>query len=121
MESVSDARDKTTYEGTFVGNFPALSVDRDGRTAALSDCSSLFTLGRGSLKPTSVVNLTGEKGAGFDTEGLFVDRDGTRLVTPCPEPCDVALRQPGRGRGTRPETSPTPERERARPGIVAEG
>lgn len=86
IASYSDALDKTTYAGTFVGNLSALAVDRDGQIAALSDRSSLFTLDRQTLKPTSVVNLADEKGAGLDSEGLVVDRDGTRLVTSETEP-----------------------------------
>lgn len=86
ITSYSDALDKTTYDGTFVGNLSALAVDRDGRIAALSDRSSLFTLDRETLKPTSVVNLVDEKGAALDSEGLAVDGDGTRLVTSETEP-----------------------------------
>ncbi|MFE2969445.1 esterase-like activity of phytase family protein [Streptomyces sp. NPDC059340] len=86
ITSYSDALDKTTYDGTFVGNLSALAVDRDGEIAALSDRSSLFTLDRETLKPTSVVNLVDEKGAALDSEGLAVDRDGTRLVTSETEP-----------------------------------
>ncbi|MFF3578207.1 esterase-like activity of phytase family protein [Streptomyces mirabilis] len=86
ITSYSDALDKTTYDGTFVGNLSALAVDRGGRIAALSDRSSLFTLDRETLKPTSVVNLVDEKGAALDSEGLAVDRDGTRLVTSETEP-----------------------------------
>lgn len=86
ITSYSDALDKTTYDGTFVGNLSALAVDRDGRIAALSDRSSLFTLDRETLKPTSVVNLVDEKGAALDSEGLAVDYDGTRLVTSETEP-----------------------------------
>ncbi|WP_405882258.1 esterase-like activity of phytase family protein [Streptomyces sp. NBC_01384] len=98
IESYSDALDKTTYDNTFVGNLSALAVDRDGRIAALSDRSSLFTLDRKTLKPTSVVNLTDEKGAALDSEGLVVDLPhsrlrssggtptGTRLVTSETEP-----------------------------------
>ncbi|MGW4788190.1 esterase-like activity of phytase family protein [Streptomyces sp. NPDC004230] len=86
VESFSDALDKQTYEGTFVGNFSALAVDRDGQIAALSDRSSLFTLRRGSLRPTSVVGLADDKGAALDSEGLVVDRDGTRLVSSETEP-----------------------------------
>lgn len=82
----SDALDKTTYDGTSVGNLSALSVDRDGRIAALSDRSSLFTLDRTTFRPTSVVKLADEKGAELDSEGLAVDRDGTRLVTSETEP-----------------------------------
>ncbi|MFG2856784.1 esterase-like activity of phytase family protein [Streptomyces mirabilis] len=86
ITSYSDALDKTTYDGTFVGNLSALAVDRGGRIAALSDRSSLFTLDRETLKPTSVVNLVDEKGAALDSEGLAVDGDGTRLVTSETEP-----------------------------------
>lgn len=86
ITSYSDALDKTTYDGTFVGNLSALAVDRGGRIAALSDRSSLFTLDRRTAKPTSVVNLADEKGAALDSEGLAVDRDGTRLVTSETEP-----------------------------------
>ncbi|MCX4434043.1 esterase-like activity of phytase family protein [Streptomyces mirabilis] len=86
ITSYSDALDKTTYDGTFVGNLSALAVDRGGRIAALSDRSSLFTLDRETLKPTSVVNLVDEKGAALDSEGLAVDYDGTRLVTSETEP-----------------------------------
>lgn len=82
----SDALDKTTYDGTFVGNLSALAVDRDGDLAALSDRSSLFTLDRRTLSPTSVVPLADETGAALDSEGLVVDRDGTRLVTSETEP-----------------------------------
>lgn len=86
ITSYSDALDKTTYDGTFVGNLSALAVDRGGRIAALSDRSSLFTLDRETLKPTSVVNLVDEKGAALDSEGLAVDYDGTRLVSSETEP-----------------------------------
>ncbi|MFF4135131.1 esterase-like activity of phytase family protein [Streptomyces mirabilis] len=98
ITSYSDVLDKTTYDGTFVGNLSALAVDRGGRIAALSDRSSLFTLDRETLKPTSVVNLVDEKGAALDSEGLAVDLPhsrlrssggtptGTRLVTSETEP-----------------------------------
>ncbi|MFJ8936251.1 esterase-like activity of phytase family protein [Streptomyces sp. NPDC102365] len=86
IERFSDALDKTTYEGTFVGNFSALAVDRDGAIAALSDRSSLFTLDPKSLRPRSVVPLADESGAALDSEGLVVDRDGTRLVSSETEP-----------------------------------
>ncbi|MFJ7900543.1 esterase-like activity of phytase family protein [Streptomyces sp. NPDC096198] len=86
LAGFSDTLDKTTYEGAFVGNLSALSVDRDGGIAALSDRSSLFTLDRRTFAPTSVVNLADEKGTPLDSEGLVVDRDGTRLVTSETEP-----------------------------------
>ncbi|QQM43199.1 esterase-like activity of phytase family protein [Streptomyces liliifuscus] len=86
IESFSDGLDKTTYEGTFVGNFSALAVDRDGRIAAVSDRSALFTLDRRTLRPASVVPLADETGAALDSEGLAVDRDGTRLIASETEP-----------------------------------
>ncbi|WP_055528944.1 esterase-like activity of phytase family protein [Streptomyces graminilatus] len=86
IDRFSDALDKTTYDGTFVGNFSALAVGRDGTLAALSDRSSLFTLDPGTLAPTSVVPLADESGAPLDSEGLAVDRDGTRLVSSETEP-----------------------------------
>ncbi|UIX33956.1 esterase-like activity of phytase family protein [Streptomyces sp. GQFP] len=86
IDRFSDALDKTTYDGTFVGNFSALAVDRNGDLAALSDRSSLFALDRRTLSPTSVVPLADETGAALDSEGLVVDRDGTRLVSSETEP-----------------------------------
>lgn len=81
VEGFSDALDKTTYEGTYVGNFSALAVDRDGSLAAVSDRSALFTLDRRTLRPTGVVPLADRGGAALDAEGLVVDRDGTRLIS----------------------------------------
>ncbi|NUP82839.1 MAG: esterase-like activity of phytase family protein [Nonomuraea sp.] len=86
IDRFSDALDKTTYQGTFVGNFSALAVDRDGSLAALEDRSSLFGLDARTLQPTGVVQLADEKGAALDSEGLVVDRDGTRLITSETEP-----------------------------------
>ncbi|MFF8993058.1 esterase-like activity of phytase family protein [Streptomyces sp. NPDC014983] len=86
LSRFSDALDKTTYDGTFVGNFSALAVDRDGSLAALEDRSSLFDLDAKTLAPRSAVHLADEKGADLDSEGLVIDRDGTRLVTSEVEP-----------------------------------
>lgn len=86
IDRFSDALDKTTYDGTFVGNFSALAVDRDGSLAALEDRSSLFSLAPRTLQPRSAVHLADEKGADLDSEGLVIDRDGTRLVTSETEP-----------------------------------
>jgi hypothetical protein len=86
IEGFSDALDKTAYQGTFVGNLSALAVDRDGSVAALSDRSSLFSLDAKTLQPKGVVPLADENGAALDSEGLVVDRDGTRLVTSETEP-----------------------------------
>lgn len=86
VDRFSDALDKTTYEGTFVGNFSALAVDRDGSLAALSDRSALFRLDARTLTPKAVVPLTDESGAVLDSEGLVVAGDGTRLVSSETEP-----------------------------------
>ncbi|MFF4058301.1 esterase-like activity of phytase family protein [Streptomyces sp. NPDC001668] len=86
LDRFSDALDKTTYDGTFVGNFSALALDRDGSLAALSDRSALFGLDARTLAPTSVVPLADEQGAALDSEGLVIDRDGTRLITSETEP-----------------------------------
>ncbi|MGP4012819.1 esterase-like activity of phytase family protein [Streptomyces sp. 4N124] len=86
IQGFSDALDKTTYQGTYVGNFSALAVDRNGDLAALSDRSSLFTLDRRTLQPKSVVQLADESGAALDSEGLVVQRDGTRLISSETEP-----------------------------------
>ncbi|MEU9354140.1 esterase-like activity of phytase family protein [Streptomyces griseoloalbus] len=86
LDGFSDALDKTTYDGTYVGNFSALAVDRDGSLAALSDRSALFRLDAGSLQPEGVVPLADENGGALDSEGLVVDRDGTRLIGSETEP-----------------------------------
>lgn len=84
--SFSDALDKTTFDGTFVGNLSALSVDGDGNIAALSDRSALFTLDERTKQPAGVVPLADENGQPLDSEGLAIDRDGTRLITSEVEP-----------------------------------
>ncbi|MGW2828159.1 esterase-like activity of phytase family protein [Streptomyces sp. NPDC001286] len=86
LDRFSDALDKTTYDGTFVGNFSALAVDRDGSIAALEDRSSLIDLDARTLAPKRVVALADENGAALDSEGLVIDRDGTRLITSETEP-----------------------------------
>ncbi|MEU6144291.1 esterase-like activity of phytase family protein [Streptomyces sp. NPDC047081] len=86
IDRFSDALDKTTYDGTFVGNFSALAVDKDGSLAALEDRSSLFDLDAKTLAPKRVVPLADENGAALDSEGLVIDRDGTRLITSETEP-----------------------------------
>ncbi|MDH6215883.1 esterase-like activity of phytase family protein [Streptomyces pseudovenezuelae] len=86
LDRFSDALDKTTYQGTFVGNLSALAVDRDGSLTALSDRSSLFDLNAKTLAPKKVVQLADENGAALDSESLVIDRDGTRLITSEVEP-----------------------------------
>jgi hypothetical protein len=86
IDRFSDTLDKTTYDGTFVGNFSALAVDKDGSLAALEDRSSLFDLDAKTLQPKSAVHLADENGADLDSEGLVIDGDGTRLITSETEP-----------------------------------
>ncbi|MFD0315162.1 esterase-like activity of phytase family protein [Streptomyces flavalbus] len=81
IRGFSDALDKTTYDGTDVGNLSALATDRDGTLAALSDRSALFTLDARTLQPRRVVKLTDEAGGALDSEGLVVDRDGSYLIS----------------------------------------
>ncbi|WP_416982850.1 esterase-like activity of phytase family protein [Streptomyces sp. T028] len=86
IDRFSDILDKTTYDGTFVGNFSALALDRDGSLAALSDRSALFGLDARTLAPRKAVPLADENGAALDSEGLVIDQDGTRLITSETEP-----------------------------------
>jgi hypothetical protein len=111
IEGFSDALDKTTYEGTFVGNFSALAVDRDGSLAAVSDRSALFSLDRDTLAPRAVVPLADEQGRALDSEGLAVDRDGSYLVSSETEP---AVRRHSRD-GAILDTLPVPDALRVAP------
>lgn len=61
-------------------------MDKDGSIAALEDRSSLFDLNAKTLQPQRVVPLADENGAALDSEGLAIDRDGTRLITSETEP-----------------------------------
>ncbi len=61
-------------------------MDKDGSIAALEDRSSLFDLDAKTLQPKRVVPLADENGAALDSEGLVIDRDGTRLITSETEP-----------------------------------
>jgi hypothetical protein len=96
LDRFSDALDKTTYDGTFVGNLSALAVDQDGSLAALSDRSALFGLNARTLAPQSVVPLADENGTALDSEGLVIDRDGTRLITSETEPSVRRYAEDGR-------------------------
>lgn len=86
VDRFSDALDKTTYDGAYVGNLSALAGDRHRTVAALSDRSALFRLDARTLRPEGVVQLADENGAALDSEGLVVDRDGTYLVSSETEP-----------------------------------
>lgn len=86
IDSFTDALDKTTFDNTFVGNLSALTVDPNGQIDALSDRSSLFSLDPRTFQPTGVVGLADENNQPLDSEGLTVDKDGTRLITSETEP-----------------------------------
>ncbi|MEV8125282.1 esterase-like activity of phytase family protein [Streptomyces sp. NPDC085944] len=79
LAGFSDVLDKTTYDGTYVGNLSALARDRRGTVAALSDRSSLFRLDARTLEPRGVIPLADENGAALDSEGLVVDLPHARL------------------------------------------
>ncbi|WP_345625433.1 esterase-like activity of phytase family protein [Streptomyces thinghirensis] len=86
LTGYSDALDKTTHDGTYVGNLSALARDGRGTVASLSDRSALFRLDARSLRPRDVIPLADENGAALDAEGLVADRDGTYLVSSETEP-----------------------------------
>ncbi|MGW2128510.1 esterase-like activity of phytase family protein [Streptomyces coelicoflavus] len=86
LTGFSDALDKTTYDGTYVGNLSALAPGRRGSVAALSDRSSLFRLDARTLEPRGVIPLADENGAALDAEGLVADGGGTHLVSSETEP-----------------------------------
>ncbi|MGV9250907.1 esterase-like activity of phytase family protein [Streptomyces sp. NPDC003697] len=86
IQRFSDALDKTTFHGIFVGNFSALAVDTDGSLAAIEDRSVPFDLNPVTLRPKAAVRLADENGAELDSEGLAIDKDGTRLVSSEAEP-----------------------------------
>ncbi|MBQ1099944.1 esterase-like activity of phytase family protein [Streptomyces sp. b94] len=86
LTGYSDALDKTTHDGAYVGNLSALARDGRGTVAALSDRSALFRLDARSLQPRDVIPLADENGAALDAEGLVADRDGTYLVSSETEP-----------------------------------
>ncbi|MET8537765.1 esterase-like activity of phytase family protein [Streptomyces sp. NPDC005065] len=98
----TDSLDKTTFAGTYVGNFSALAVDHNGGIAALSDRSSLFTLDRHTLRPSAVQTLADENGAELDSEALVMDWDGTRLITSEVEPSIRRFDREGRITGRLP-------------------
>ncbi len=97
IRAFSDDLDEETLDGVYVGNMSALAVDRGGRITAVSDESYLYSLdvrekgryrqGRyrqdRSLRAeaVAVAPLTDLDGTAPDSEGLVVDRDGTRLIS----------------------------------------
>ncbi|MFI1754365.1 esterase-like activity of phytase family protein [Streptomyces sp. NPDC020571] len=79
LTGFTDALDKTTHDGTYVGNLSALAPGGRGSLAALSDRSELFRLDARTLEPRGVVTLTDENGAALDSEGLVADLPHSRL------------------------------------------
>ncbi|UNO44144.1 esterase-like activity of phytase family protein [Streptomyces sp. MST-110588] len=104
-DGYSDALDKTTYRGTYVGNLSALAADTDGTIAALSDRSALLGLDRVSHRPVRARPLADENGAPLDSEGLAVEPTGRYLVTSETEP---SVRRYGRD-GTLMGRLPVPD------------
>ncbi|MFH9421010.1 esterase-like activity of phytase family protein [Streptomyces sp. NPDC017529] len=86
VDRYSDALDKTTFHGTFVGNLSALARDTDGSIATLSDRSALIGLDAKSNRPVRTAPLADEKGAALDAEGLAVEPGGGYLVSSETEP-----------------------------------
>jgi hypothetical protein len=85
LDGFSDALDKTSFDGTYVGNLSALT-GTGVHVLALSDRSALFTLDAATLRPTAVVALRDEQGRPLDSEALTVEPDGTLLITSEVEP-----------------------------------
>ena len=86
IDGYSDVLDKTNFAGIYVGNLSSLDVDADGSILALSDRSALFSLDARTYRPTGVVALADGNGRPLDSEGLAVDRDGSRLISSEVEP-----------------------------------
>ncbi|MFB7784180.1 esterase-like activity of phytase family protein [Streptomyces vinaceus] len=112
----SDALDKTTVDGRMVGGLSGLAVDRNGKVAAVSDRSALFTLdvahgNTPTARATAWRPLTDGAGKALDSEGIVVDRDGSYLVT---DEFGPAIRRYGRG-GEVLGTLPVPESFRTAP------
>ncbi|MER7399624.1 esterase-like activity of phytase family protein [Streptomyces sp. NPDC000151] len=86
VDRYSDALDKRSVDGLYVGNLSALARDTDGDLLALSDRSALVTLDGRTREPLRGVPLADEDGRPLDSEGLVVEKDGDRLITSETEP-----------------------------------
>ncbi|WP_030249999.1 esterase-like activity of phytase family protein [Streptomyces violens] len=86
IDRYSDALDKRSVDGLYVGNFSALARDTDGDLLALSDRSALVTLDGRTREPLRGIPLADEGGKPLDSEGLVVEQDGSRLITSEVEP-----------------------------------
>ncbi|WP_369201085.1 esterase-like activity of phytase family protein [Streptomyces sp. PU-14G] len=118
VHGYSDSLDKTRYHGLPVAGVSALAPDGDGHLAALSDRSVLFTLDVARHGPSphartvGGVRLADGAGAPLDSEGLVVERRGTRLVTSETEPSIGRYTADGTFTG---ERLPVPRALRVRP------
>ncbi|HEY2204295.1 MAG TPA: esterase-like activity of phytase family protein [Pseudonocardia sp.] len=106
LDGYSDALDRTTFGGVYVGNLSGLAREVDGRILALSDRSALFTLDPASRRPTGVVRLADELGRPLDSEAVVVDGNGDRLVTSETEPSVRRYAPDGTLRGRLPVPAP---------------
>ncbi|MEV0604041.1 esterase-like activity of phytase family protein [Streptomyces sp. NPDC050315] len=86
IDRYSDALDKRSVDGLYVGNFSALAHDTDGDLLALSDRSALVTLDGRTREPVRGIPLADEDGKPLDSEGLVVEKNGDRLITSETEP-----------------------------------
>ncbi|MBZ4017588.1 esterase-like activity of phytase family protein [Streptomyces purpurogeneiscleroticus] len=86
IDRYSDALDKRSVDGLYVGNFSALARDTDGDLLALSDRSALVTLDGRTREPLRGIPLADEDGRPLDSEGLVVEKDGGRLIASEAEP-----------------------------------
>ncbi|MEU6118058.1 esterase-like activity of phytase family protein [Streptomyces sp. NPDC047117] len=98
----SDALDKRSVDGTYVGNLSALARDTDGDLLALSDRSALVTLDGRTREPLRAVPLADEHGTPLDSEGLVVEGNGDRIVTSETEPSVRRYDRAGHPRGSLP-------------------
>jgi hypothetical protein len=86
LDGFSDALNKASFQGEYVGNLSSLAADTDGTILALSDRSLLFSLDPRTREPVGVVRLADANGGELDAEAIVVDTDGTRWITSEIEP-----------------------------------
>lgn len=129
IRGYSDSLDKTTFDGVQVGGVSGLARDTDGRVAAVSDRSALFSLevrphGAPHARPVVAAALTDGSDGTLDAEALVIDGDGSRLVTSESEPSIRRYDSAGAFTGERLPVPPsllTEPRGRAQPNESFEG
>lgn len=118
LQGYSDSLDKTTFHDLPVAGISALAPDGRGRLVGLSDRSVLFTFDVAAHGPVprartvAGVPVADGNGAPLDSEGLVVERDGSRLVTSEAEPSIGRYTADGTFTG---ERLPIPQELRVRP------